>query len=86
MHPDVAQSLNNLAGLYRNWGRYTEAELLLQRALTIAEQVFASTHPLVIAVRKNYAALLQAKQLKAAFLISLWQWLRAWLSRTRAIR
>jgi hypothetical protein len=45
MHPDVAQSLNNLAGLYRNWGRYTEAELLLQRALTIAEQVFAPTLP-----------------------------------------
>jgi tetratricopeptide (TPR) repeat protein len=86
MHPDVAQSLNNLAGLYRNWGRYTEAELLLQQALTIAEQVFAPTHPLVTAVRKNYAALLQAKQHKAALLISLWRRLRAWLSRTRAIR
>jgi tetratricopeptide (TPR) repeat protein len=86
MHPDVAQSLNNLAGLYRNWGRYTEAELLLQRVLTIAEQVFAPTHPLVTAVRKNYAALLQAKQHKATLLISLWRRLRAWLSRTRAIR
>jgi hypothetical protein len=86
MHPDVAQNLSTLGSLYCIQSRDTEAEPLLQRALTIAEQVFAPTHPLVTAVRKHYAALLQAKQRKAALLISLWQRLRAWLSRTRTIR
>ncbi len=37
-HPDVAQSLNNLAELYRVQGRYAEAEPLYQRALAIREK------------------------------------------------
>ncbi len=32
-HPDVAESLNNLAGLYDNQGRYAEAEPLHERPL-----------------------------------------------------
>jgi tetratricopeptide (TPR) repeat protein len=32
-HPDVALSLNNLAGLYDNQGRYAEAEPLYKRSL-----------------------------------------------------
>ncbi|MFM6519251.1 MAG: tetratricopeptide repeat protein, partial [Microcystis panniformis] len=37
-HPYVATSLNNLAGLYYNQGRYTEAERLFIRARSIYEQ------------------------------------------------
>ena len=36
-HPYAAASLNNLAGLYRTQGRYTEAEPLHQRVLEILE-------------------------------------------------
>ena len=36
-HPNVATSLNNLAGLYRAQGRYDEAEPLHKRAMTIDE-------------------------------------------------
>jgi tetratricopeptide (TPR) repeat protein len=41
-HPDVAQSLNNLAALYYAQGKYTEAEPLLQRALQIWEHALAA--------------------------------------------
>ena len=44
-HPDVAQSLNNLAGLYNTQGRYAEAEPLFQRSLAIAEKAFGGDHP-----------------------------------------
>ena len=44
MHPDVAQSLNNLAALYLEQGKYTEAEPLFQRALIIVESVLGSEH------------------------------------------
>ncbi|MFM6245123.1 MAG: tetratricopeptide repeat protein, partial [Dolichospermum sp.] len=44
-HPDVATTLNNLAGLYYNQGRYTEAERLFIRALSIYEQQVGENHP-----------------------------------------
>jgi tetratricopeptide (TPR) repeat protein len=37
-HPDIGQSLNNLAALYDSQGRYAEAEPLYKRALTICER------------------------------------------------
>src|SRR5437588_5894880 len=43
--PDTAQSLNNLAELYRAQGNYEQAEPLYQRALAIREQVLGSQHP-----------------------------------------
>jgi len=36
-HPDVATSLNNLAELYREQGRYAQAEPLQKRALAIVD-------------------------------------------------
>jgi kinesin light chain len=36
-HPDVGQTLNNLANLYRDQGKYIEAEELCKRALVIRE-------------------------------------------------
>ncbi|MGA0200155.1 MAG: tetratricopeptide repeat protein, partial [Prochlorotrichaceae cyanobacterium] len=56
-HPDTATSLNNLAGLYRAQGRYSEAEPLYQRALTVAEAVLGSEHPTTVTFRNNYETL-----------------------------
>jgi tetratricopeptide (TPR) repeat protein len=56
-HPDVATSLNNLAGLYQAIGNYGEAEPLFQRSLTIREQALGSDHPRVATSLNNLAAL-----------------------------
>ena len=56
-HPDVAQSLNNLALLYDSQGRYDEAESLYLQALTIAEQVLGKNHPNTNIIRANYEKL-----------------------------
>jgi tetratricopeptide (TPR) repeat protein len=52
-HPDVATSLNNLAGLYKSQGKYNEAEPLYQQALNICEQRLGVDHPHTIIVRDN---------------------------------
>jgi len=44
-HPDVAASLNNLAGIYQAQGKYAEAEPLNKRALEIQEKVLGPVHP-----------------------------------------
>jgi tetratricopeptide (TPR) repeat protein len=44
-HPDTATSLNNLAYLYQQQGRYSDAEPLLRQALSIREHVFGPEHP-----------------------------------------
>jgi len=56
-HPDVASSLNNLAGLYSDTGRYAEAEPLYQRSLQIREKALGKEHP-DVAVSLNNLALL----------------------------
>ena len=43
-HPDVATSLNTLASLYQEQGRYAEAEPLNKRALAIREKVLGGEH------------------------------------------
>ena len=53
-HPDVATSLNNLAGLYRSQGKYADAEPLYQRALNILEEALGLKHPNTRTVRENY--------------------------------
>jgi tetratricopeptide (TPR) repeat protein len=58
--PDVARSLNNLAGLYYAQGRYEAAEPLYQRALAIQEQRLGPNHPDVVVTLNNYLALLKA--------------------------
>ena len=50
-------SLNNLAALYRDQGRYSEAEPLHKRALSIQEQVLGPTHPNTAKSLNNVAAL-----------------------------
>ncbi|MGB3188784.1 MAG: CHAT domain-containing tetratricopeptide repeat protein, partial [Limnoraphis sp.] len=44
-HPWVAASLNGLASLYRNQGRYDQAEPLYERSLAIAEKALGENHP-----------------------------------------
>ncbi len=44
-HPDVASSLNNLAGLYQSQGKYSEAEPLYLRSSEIFMQVLGQDHP-----------------------------------------
>ena len=43
-HPDVAQTLNNLAGLYHSQGQYAKAEPLYERALAIYEEALGPDH------------------------------------------
>ena len=64
-HPDVALSLNNLAGLYDNQGKYAEAEPLYQRSLAIREKALGPGHPSVAESLENYAALLRATERSA---------------------
>ena len=52
-HPDVALSLDNLAGLYYSQGRYAEAQPLYQEALKIAEGQLGVNHPNTITIREN---------------------------------
>jgi len=56
-HPDVAQSLNNLAALYYKQGQYTQAEQLYKRSLAIREKALGPDHPDVAQSLENMAAL-----------------------------
>ena len=56
-HPDVAQSLNNLANLYSDTGRYQEAEPLLKEALAIRRKRLGNDHPSVAQSLNNLAVL-----------------------------
>ncbi|MEH2069441.1 MAG: tetratricopeptide repeat protein [Nostoc sp.] len=56
-HPDVAQSLNNLAQLYESQGRYSQAEPLLIQALALRRQLLGEEHPDVAQSLNNLAAL-----------------------------
>ncbi len=58
-HPDVAQSLNNLAALYRAQGKYAEAEPLYKRSLAIWEKALGPEHTLVAQSLENLAHLLR---------------------------
>jgi len=56
-HPHVAQSLNNLAELYRAQGAYERALPLCERALAILEKALGPGHPSTKRVSANLAAL-----------------------------
>ena len=57
-HPDTAESLNNLAVLYRVQERHTEAAPLLKKAVEIMERVLGAEHPNTKITRENYEGLL----------------------------
>jgi tetratricopeptide (TPR) repeat protein len=56
-----ADSLNNLAELYRTQGRYSEAEHLYERSLAIWEQQLGKDHPNVANSLNNLGLLYQAQ-------------------------
>ena len=58
-HPDVAASLNNLAVLYDDQGKYAQAEPLYQRALAIVEKALGPEHPHVATSLETYAIMLR---------------------------
>ena len=60
-HPDVAQSLNNLAESYRGQVRHAEARPLYERSLAIREKVLGPDHPDVAQSLNNLALLYQAQ-------------------------
>jgi tetratricopeptide (TPR) repeat protein len=55
--PDVATSLDRLAGLYYHQGRYSDAEPLYLRALVINEQQLGANHPNTTTSLNNLAEL-----------------------------
>jgi CHAT domain-containing protein/Tfp pilus assembly protein PilF len=57
----VAQSLNNLAELYRTQGRYEEAQPLYQQSLTIRREQLGERHPDVANSLNNLALLYYAQ-------------------------
>jgi CHAT domain-containing protein/Flp pilus assembly protein TadD len=60
-NPDVAAPLNNLAGLYRDHGRYAEAVPLFERALAIREKANGPDDPDVAATLNGLALLYQGQ-------------------------
>ena len=60
-------SLNNLAELYQNQGKYSDAELYQKRALALLEKRFGSEHALVAQSLNSLAKLYwtQAKYAEA---------------------
>ena len=76
----LATSLNNLAELYDNQGKYAKAEPLYQRSLTIWEKTLGPEHPNVATSLENYATLLR----KLKPIRSLLPWSEASSTETRA--
>ncbi|MDJ0705670.1 MAG: tetratricopeptide repeat protein [Leptolyngbyaceae cyanobacterium MO_188.B28] len=61
VHPDVAESMNNLAVLYQDQGRYDEAEPLYEDALALRRQLHGDAHPAVANSMNNLAMLYRAQ-------------------------
>ncbi len=53
----MAETLNNLAGVYQSQGKYADAEGLHKRALAIREKALGGGHPDVAATLNNLAIL-----------------------------
>jgi tetratricopeptide (TPR) repeat protein len=56
-HAELAQNLNELAGVYHNQGQLTEAEPLYQQALTMQEQTLGTEDPATMRTLSNLALL-----------------------------
>ncbi|WP_242049113.1 tetratricopeptide repeat protein [Planktothrix sp. FACHB-1365] len=56
-HPDLAGSLNNLAGLYKSQGKLSQAEPLHQQALAMWQRLFKGDHPNIAISLNNLAEL-----------------------------
>jgi hypothetical protein len=58
-HLDIAESLQGLADLYREWTRYEEAVLLYVQARAIREKILGWESPSLLKARQAYVAMLQ---------------------------
>jgi hypothetical protein len=63
VHPDLANTLNNLAVVAERTGREKQAEPLYRRAAAIAEAAFPPDHPMVVASRQNLEDFCRARGL-----------------------
>jgi hypothetical protein len=63
LHPDLANTLNNLAIVAEKAGRPGEAETFYRRAVAIASASLPSDHPMVAASRENLEAFCRARGL-----------------------
>ncbi len=57
--PRLSATLNNLAWLYDDQGKYAEAEPLYKRSLAILEKALGQEHSNVATTLENYAGLLR---------------------------
>ena len=58
-HPATAISVHGLAELYRQQGKYEQAEPIYQRALAIRQRQLGPTHPDTMEAHKAYVAFLR---------------------------
>jgi hypothetical protein len=63
LHPDLANTLNNLAVVSEKTGRSVEAETLYRRAAAIAAKALPPDHPMVVASRQNLEDFCRARGL-----------------------
>ena len=63
LHPDLANTLNNLAIVAERTGRPSEAEPFYRRAVAIASASLPSEHPMVVASRQNLEDFCRARGL-----------------------
>ena len=63
LHPDLANTLNNLAVVAEKTGHPSEAEMFYRRAVAIASTSLPSEHPMVVASRQNLEDFCRARGL-----------------------
>jgi CHAT domain-containing protein/tetratricopeptide (TPR) repeat protein len=56
-HPSTLNTMNNLAFLYKEQGRFKEAEPLFKQCLVVAEKIYGLDHPEVAGILNNLALL-----------------------------
>ncbi len=63
LHPDLANTLNNLAIVAEKTGRLDDAETFYRRAVAIASASLPADHPMVAASRENLEDFCRARGL-----------------------
>ncbi|RPA91598.1 hypothetical protein L873DRAFT_1713537 [Choiromyces venosus 120613-1] len=58
-HPETLASVNNLASVLQDLGRYAESETMHRRALESTEKVLGPDHPETLAIVNNLALVLR---------------------------